>query len=525
SAGLLQAGSVVVCNSWPFSAIVSATGRLDARWTPIPSEFAQPVAGSEFMRAEFDTPSAWATAVCRVMRAQQARATNGESRVAVNGWTACRVQVPKDDEASPDKAVEITLDTLRREFTARQTLDSDESSSAVDGLAQQVAQGLALGCVSQRRAAAAATTAMAASPKRGSSAHDSRKRKSIPDMSRHAKLSRVPTTESSDSEIDDGFVRQTLDTYQAVADACPRDERKALRVRRRQALRQAIAAATGVWLDARRKARATTPPTEHQPNVAATLVPRSAPSLPRLCVACSSAGTALHGCWVCGDSYHRFCMPPTVASAVTAGDRQFVCPACSVCATCLVADTSDLLSCDTCGLSTHAQCSRQKQRHSGGRWLCDSCVRCLECGFTMSEEATDWDTRASWAYDSNVCGHCAAQIERARVCPECVATYADAASASTMVCCDVCAMWVHAACDPLLTPLVYDTLTSREDAAYVVHLEEPAAGVEAEAANLLLSLTQSDIRFDHERFALDYLQARFCQTSSSVEGWCDLRGH
>ncbi|KAJ2393927.1 hypothetical protein GGF41_009013, partial [Coemansia sp. RSA 2531] len=80
SAGLLQAGAVVVCNSWPFSAVVSASGRLDARWTPVPSDFAQPLAGAEFMRAEFDTPSAWATAVCRVMRAQQARASSGESR-------------------------------------------------------------------------------------------------------------------------------------------------------------------------------------------------------------------------------------------------------------------------------------------------------------------------------------------------------------------------------------------------------------------------------------------------------------
>ncbi|KAJ1906450.1 hypothetical protein LPJ71_004288, partial [Coemansia sp. S17] len=142
TAGLLQAGAVVVCNSWPFSAVVSASGRLDARWTPVPSDFAQPLAGAEFMRAEFDTPSAWATAVCRVMRAQQPRGSGGESRVAVNGWTACRVKVRE----GAGEATEITLDTLRRAFTARQAAESDESASAVDGLAQQVAQGLALGC-------------------------------------------------------------------------------------------------------------------------------------------------------------------------------------------------------------------------------------------------------------------------------------------------------------------------------------------------------------------------------------------
>ncbi|KAJ2490699.1 hypothetical protein IWW37_002901, partial [Coemansia sp. RSA 2050] len=536
TAGLLQAGSTVVCNSWPYTATVSATGRLDARWTPIPSEFTQPIAGSEFMRAEFDTPSAWATAVCRVMRAQQARATNGESRVAVNGWTACRVQVTNEGS---DKVTEITLDTLRREFTARLSVESDESN-AVDGLAQQVAQSLALGCVSQRRAAALATTAMA----------PGRKRKSIPDMARHAKLSRVPTADSSDTEIDDAGVRHTLDAFQAAADLYPRDERKSVGARRRQALRQAIAAAADAWLSARRARRLPMPRIVE--GVAATLVPRSAASLPRLCVACGSAGSSLHACHVCGDNYHGFCVP--TSSLV---DRRFVCPACSVCATCLVADTSDLLTCDACGLSTHAQCSRQRvDKISGQRWLCDSCVRCLECGFTMDSEVSDWDMRVAWAYDSSVCGHCAAQISRGRVCPECISTYADAASASTMVCCDVCALWVHSACDPSLTPPVYDALIAREDAAYVCpacvkppesrvnclpqclrasllesrkSIDELVLDIEAkpeietEAANLLLSLTQSDVRFDCERFAPDYLQSRFCQSTGDTR-CCTLCG-
>ncbi|KAJ2039493.1 hypothetical protein H4S03_001652 [Coemansia sp. S3946] len=530
SAGLLQAGAVVVCNSWPFSAVVSASGRLDARWTPVPSDFAQPLAGAEFMRAEFDTPSAWATAVCRVMRAQQARASSGESRVAVNGWTACRVRA--------GEGAEVSLDTLRRAFTARQAAESDESASAVDGLAQQVAQGLALGCVSQRRAAAAAATAMA----------PGRKRKSIPDMARHAKLSRVPTADSSDAEPDDAAVRQVLDAFQAAADAYPRDERKAVGARRRQALRQAIGAATDAWLSARR-ARRPQVSCAAEAGVAATLVARSAPSLRSLCVACGSGGAALRACHVCGDRYHAFC-------AATGADRRLVCPACSVCATCVVADGAELLACAACGLRTHARCSRQRADAGGGRRLCDACVRCLECGFTMGADAADWDARAAWAYDSCVCGHCAAQIGRGRVCPACVATYADAAAASTMVCCDVCGVWVHAACDPSLTPPVYAALIAREDAAYVC----PACGplragaappdclprclrgviesdgvmgsddvidsiitkpeIETEAANLLLSLTQSDVRFDYERFALDRLQARFCQPPPPGDARC-----
>ncbi|KAJ2813669.1 hypothetical protein H4S07_000514 [Coemansia furcata] len=544
SAGLLQAGATVVCNSWPFTATVSAAGRLDAQWT-VPSDFAQPLAGAEFMRAEFDTPSAWATAVCRVMRAQTR--SNGESRVAVNGWTACRIQMPS--ESGSDEPTEISLDALRREFTARHAADSDESN-AVDGLAQQVAQSLALGCVSQRRAAAAATTAMA----------PGRKRKSIPDMARHTKLSRVPTADSSDAEIDDALVRLALDAYQAAADAYPRDERKAVGARRRQTLRQAIAAAADAWLSARHLRHSQVLRTV-EPGVAATLVPQSAAVLPRLCVACGSAGTAaLHSCHVCGDGYHGFCAPTSSAAA----DRRFVCPACSVCATCLVADPADLRACDACGLSTHARCSRQQadKTNSGSstRWLCDGCVRCLECGFTMDSDVSDWDTRVSWAYDSCVCGHCAAQIGRGRVCPECVSTYADAASASTMVCCDVCALWIHPACDPSLTPPVYDALITREDAAYVCPTcvqppEAPAdclpqclrvfscsrdlapslnglsplpeigvkPEIETEAANLLLSLTQSDIRFDYERFTLDRLQSRFCLSTGDSRS-CTLCG-
>ncbi|KAJ1923985.1 hypothetical protein GGI09_000345, partial [Coemansia sp. S100] len=145
-------------------------------------------------------------------------------------------------------------------------------------------------------------------------------------------------------------------------------------------------------------------------------------------------------------------------------------------------------------------------------------------------------------------------IGRGRVCPACVATYADAAAASTMVCCDVCGVWVHAACDPSLTPPVYAALIAREDAAYVC----PACGplrdapaeclprclrgaieaddamesdgiitmpeIETEAANLLLSLTQSDVRFDYERFALDRLQARFCQPPPADARCCFLCG-
>ncbi|KAJ1794009.1 hypothetical protein LPJ59_004626, partial [Coemansia sp. RSA 2399] len=145
--GLLIPGNTVVCNNWPFRATVTAKGTFEGQWTPLPSDFVSPY-GTEFMRPTFETPSAWATAVCRVMRAQakaphhktsrsntnadvtdqgeaaalgarskahrakiakNATGASGESRVAVNGWTACRVLVPKDD---PNRELAERLDSL-----------------------------------------------------------------------------------------------------------------------------------------------------------------------------------------------------------------------------------------------------------------------------------------------------------------------------------------------------------------------------------------------------------------------------
>ncbi|KAJ1728228.1 hypothetical protein LPJ61_004146 [Coemansia biformis] len=165
--GFLLPGNVIVCNNWPFTAVVTPTGTFEARWQPFPNDLVADV-GTEYMQAEFVTPSAWATAVCRVMRAQTraqkaghapaqdpplspsfvgtgggrggsrgkpaSASAAGEIRVAVNGWTACRVLVQKGDPnrqlahqlcseadqaaGADDAAIEVTLDALRREFVA-----------------------------------------------------------------------------------------------------------------------------------------------------------------------------------------------------------------------------------------------------------------------------------------------------------------------------------------------------------------------------------------------------------------------
>ncbi|KAJ2355557.1 Histone-lysine N-methyltransferase [Coemansia sp. RSA 2618] len=808
--GLLQAGNIVVCNNWPFSAVVTSTGTFAARWAPEPSTFVAGV-GTEFMRAGFETPSAWATAVCRVMRAQ-ARAQKqggdrdepskaaprggkgaaGESRVAVNGWTACRVRIARaesnfelvrrldsDGEAgSCGDTIEVPLDALRRELTLRMSrrtrtaaslrrsggrqnarasidthggmdldsrnnsgsdddthnhIDDDdddsldvrrssielrEISGAVDGLARRVESDLALGggtqrraesdmqlgfvpqrraesdmqlgFVSQRRAAAAAADAISASvhlvaPKSktlGSGALSadarkhmhSRKRKSIPDMSRHAKLSRVPTDDSSGDDAGRGHLdaatQGQLAYFSERAEALKRShsELKALRYQRKQQLKRRIANALDLWLHQRTAGRiqrsqglalGRIKPVSPMPSLAASpvaagdsafpvglMAPGKQPDwalgvtrvgvpesrlllgLPRLCAACGSAGSAepstnempggMTSCSGCGDWYHGGC-------AAQPASRWFVCPACRVCAQCLDSTGSDLLQCADCGVHVHASCSAQLSAHpdglpgavreAGGHWVCDACISCAECGFTMaadiSARGAEWSQRASWTHDFCVCGQCAQHIGRGKVCPECVATYANCrVGDSSMVCCDVCQFWVHASCDPALEPRVYDALITLEDEAYVCPrccaapddrgvlessrdasdtesdvipwlprcLRSPKAelvikaGVEAqsdagftikaespadmaatppsvsfsepdssspemteEAANLLLSLTRSDVRFGYDRFAVDALEQRFCtlalhtRRGGVVEDWrmcalCGLHG-
>ncbi|KAJ2661859.1 Histone-lysine N-methyltransferase 2A [Coemansia sp. RSA 1199] len=739
--GLLTAGNVVVCNAWPFSAVVTSTGTFDAQWSPLPQTFISGV-GTEFMRSEFETPSAWATAVCRVMRAQtqaqkakgelsdkhvRGKGTNGESRVAVNGWTACRVRVSRRDEnwdiverldsdvKKESDVVEVPLDVLRREMTnrvskrtvrrpgwrkSRQSLDVQrdeqhmdldsrnsgtddepepatrrnsaelqEISGAVDGLARRVESDLALGCVKQRRAAAAAANAISASvhplvtspskPTINGTLTEtrrhihSRKRKSIPDMSRHAKQSRVPS-DSSDSASDlcvgmDAGTRSQLAYFRERADALKRthSELKALRYQRKQQLKRRIANALDLWLHQRaehRVQRRTRVSSQMQPvspmpsaaasPVVATMSDGAIPvgvgnvecvarvcvpesqlkmGLPQLCTACGSAGN-VDACRGCGDLYHDGCgwdCRDTLAFV----SQWRVCPTCRVCAQCLDRNSEgDLLQCDECGIHMHSLCSAQTAAHSdglagavreaGGRWVCDSCVCCAECGFTMPDRSNpDHDEspspdvqRTRWTHDFSMCGTCAAHIDRGRVCPECVATYANCHIRDTsMVCCDVCQFWVHATCDPSLEPQVYDALITLEDEAYVCprccaarncgvlesssrdasdtesdgagpwlprclrlldvakpeHVcvsQEPQMAVACEspnsaksepemieeAANLLLSLTHSDVRFGYHRFNVDALEQRFCTRKlrtrrGYVDDWrlcalCGLRG-
>ncbi|KAJ2499929.1 Histone-lysine N-methyltransferase [Coemansia sp. RSA 1972] len=740
--GLLTAGNVVVCNAWPFSAVVTSTGTFTAQWSPEPPNFISGV-GSEFMRTEFETPSAWATAVCRVVRAQaqahkeksekndkrvRGKVPTVESRVAVNGWTACRVRVSQSDEnwdlvqqldgdaKREGDVVKVSLDTLRQEMTTRVSkrtvrrpgwrkskksvnvqrderpmdLDSrnsgtdddeqelattrrnsaelQEISGAVDGLARRVESDLALGCVKQRRAAATAATLISASahplvtsPSK-STANGSltdvrrhihgRKRKSIPDMSRHAKQSRVPS-DTSDSASDvcvgmDAGTRSQLAYFRERADALKRtnSELKALRYQRKQQLKRRIANALDLWLHQRaahrvqrRKNVSRVRPVSPVPSaavspvaamsdgaisvginginecVARVCVPESqlALGLPQLCTACGSAGN-VDACRGCGDLYHSGCGGWDCVELLAFVSQWRVCPTCRVCAQCLDRNNeSDLLQCDECGIHMHSLCSAQTAAHSdglfgavreaGGRWVCDSCVRCAECGFTMPDRSSDSDhaespstedQRTRWAHDYSMCGTCALQIDRGRVCPECVSTYANFHNRDTsMVCCDVCQFWVHAGCDPLLEPQVYDALITLEDEAYVCPRccvarggvlesssrdasdtesdsagpwlprclrtldvvkpehsvpQEPQMDVACEtprsaksepemieeAANLLLSLTHSDVRFGYHRFNVDALEQKFCVRKlrtrrEYIDDWrmcalCGLRG-
>ncbi|KAJ1915099.1 hypothetical protein H4219_004491 [Mycoemilia scoparia] len=143
--GLLREGSILTYNQH-YIARVTNYGTLIPDWTHLPPDFIRPI-GEQHMGSEYETPSAWATSVCKMTRAQvkaqrslsrreslsnsnknsvggnegkfdemavedengstnnisrrgSAPATttkSSESRVAVNGWTACRVRLTKDD--------------------------------------------------------------------------------------------------------------------------------------------------------------------------------------------------------------------------------------------------------------------------------------------------------------------------------------------------------------------------------------------------------------------------------------------
>ncbi|KAJ1731288.1 hypothetical protein LPJ72_004019 [Coemansia sp. Benny D160-2] len=818
--GLVLAGNRVACNSWPFQATVTAQGTLVAQWEPLPSDFVQPH-GTEFMRTAFETPSAWATAVCRVMRAQgrarqaqslgaaahtdaspanggdaavpglrgkaaqrtksakamlaaaaaaavsSSSSSAGESRVAVNGWTACRVLVPRHDPnralaerlgAPADDApaggspaassaassssssassvslaslqpdtIEVPLDALRQELCARisrtraaarkqasdaadradEETDSDdqhrpdadrtaqtELSGAVDGLARRVENGLALVCVKQRRAAAAAADAISAtssaataaaaaavveSQRRKKDMH-SRKRKSIPDMSRHSKHSRIPSDNADSTGVDrkhshrrpaspsdavssgsgsgsssgddgdaeisaeiavdsvDGLDPQTravLAHFQSRALTLKsiHADLRTLRYQRKQQLRRSVANALDAWGRQRQRQRQRQ---RHRLRggtagaramVEEPLADGGAPI--RACVQCATTGRRLVRCGGCGDPFHWFCADGLGGSS---DGSRFVCAACRVCARCLEDgphDAAALAQCRECRRYMHTGCgsSRQQQQTAAADtdgWICDDCVECLECGL----RANALSGSIEWAHDHSMCGGCARQIERARVCPECVATYSSRSSVgASMVCCDVCSFWIHTECDARLTPAVYDALITLEDAPYVCpacarsngalllpdidassaseldddELDEAAVAAipalprclrasisqkqqqqqhtamaadsdseteteseaetqttdaaiatllasqatlaspvapdadtaaAAEAANLLLSLTRSDVRFDRSRFDIEALESRYCAalpaslTGPPVRDWrrCALCG-
>lgn len=686
SEGLLIPGHTIVCNAWPFTSVVSKHGTFDACWKPIPEDFYMPANANSIMKRYFETPSAWATAVCRLMRAQQQndRTNNEATRVAVNGWTACRVRIPKDDpnralaerlliqdmETRSDHCkrnkssalstnaasaadsnfgdmVEVPLDLLRRELLDKETrqpqpvdkrnckakpgssekeetkpgkhvtFQSAEtleiSGSAVDGLAKRVESDLALGSSNSADV-------------KPDDLRD-RKRKGGSDTSRHKKLSRVPSddTMSDVVSMEDAYevtdeTQRCLDAFQKAANALGASpgDLKALRYQRKRQLRNSLASSVYTWLQQRQRQRekhrlanssgCKGSTEEALPASAEVRIPWSLETtqqnLRLWCAACGSSGKEYLKCYACGDHYHPFCtsIPPFLENG------PFLCASCRLCVSCLegedegsVADlTRPLLHCDDCGLCTHIKCTSQGSDHNDGlrgqiaetgRWLCDSCIRCLECGLTVSTAPPG----TIWTNDFTMCQPCAQQIEKSKVCPECLATYSSCQAAPNMVCCDICAFWIHVKCDSRLTPDVYDALITLEDAPYVcmscnkyddltssarmlsVYSSdsddsnglEPIAGLprclktltlrtvrdwsatslvaclpplltndrimkedaasavveseaEAEAANLLLSLTRSDVRFEQERFNVERSELQLCQPflSYSIDGQC-----
>ncbi|RKP33619.1 hypothetical protein BJ085DRAFT_40285 [Dimargaris cristalligena] len=98
TSGLLRPHSSVSFRN--HTAIVTPAGKLQ----PNPTE---PL--SQEMQPEYETPSAWATAVCKMGR---------HGRVAVNGWSSVKIQVACDTEVGPAQHLEVPLDVLRQKYLA-----------------------------------------------------------------------------------------------------------------------------------------------------------------------------------------------------------------------------------------------------------------------------------------------------------------------------------------------------------------------------------------------------------------------
>jgi hypothetical protein len=106
STGYLPAGTLVVFRE--YSAIVTAKGTL------IPQiKETDPAASFPSLQSEYETPSAWATAMVKGCRT---------GKVAVNGWSAIKIsiqQLPEISKIFGDQGLtEVSLDVLRKRYLA-----------------------------------------------------------------------------------------------------------------------------------------------------------------------------------------------------------------------------------------------------------------------------------------------------------------------------------------------------------------------------------------------------------------------
>ncbi|KAJ1967289.1 hypothetical protein IWQ62_001955 [Dispira parvispora] len=105
TSGLLNPGWLV--NFRNHTALVTPKGTL----RPNPDE---PL--SVEMSTEYETPSAWATAVCKMGR---------HGRVAVNGWSSVKVHVHCEAFDGRMQQIEVPLDTLRQKYLASTSGDAE----------------------------------------------------------------------------------------------------------------------------------------------------------------------------------------------------------------------------------------------------------------------------------------------------------------------------------------------------------------------------------------------------------------
>jgi hypothetical protein len=222
-----------------------------------------------------------------------------------------------------------------------------------------------------------------------------------------------------------------------------------------------------------------------------------------------SSWSDMVSCVHCGEWYHNFCITAGGSDKKsTTSASHWQCMNCLVCKVCFESEPEhELLVCDQCETGTHLSCLQGDLASvPEGRWLCDECVKCKECGARTpsGSRPTTKPSSAQWMFDYSMCEPCGQLKEKGNFCPVCQHVYYDDDYETPMIECEMatCQKWVHVACDPDLTDARYQSLSNNSsDEKY--HCPGcrgqplPASASETTSSSLSTSQSTSPIQGEH----------------------------